>query len=71
MHSEKLTVKDKQERKKRRCVKRKALNKEKLEKHGRFSEGWCDNCSGHMRWCTGCKTWSSDCCVEWGTCWCS
>ena len=61
-----VTAKDKIDRKKRRCEKRKALNKYKLE---RASQGWCDNCGGKMTWC--CNMWSQTCCEEWGTCPCS
>lgn len=31
----------------------------------------CDNCGGVMTWCSCCKVWSQDCCVDYGTCQCS
>lgn len=32
----------------------------------------CDLChEGEMSWCTCCKTYSSNCCSDYGTCGCS
>lgn len=31
----------------------------------------CPECGGRMTWCDGCHTYSQNCCVPWGTCYCS
>ncbi len=31
----------------------------------------CPYCGGTMSWCSCCKVYSSDCCVDYGTCQCS
>lgn len=43
----------------------------------RKSNGWygdrkmCDLCGGWASWCGSCNTYTSTCCVEYGTCMCS
>jgi hypothetical protein len=31
----------------------------------------CPHCNGDRDWCPACQMWTSACCVEYGTCWCS
>ena len=30
----------------------------------------CHECGSRMTWCNGCHTYSQNCCVSWGTCYC-
>ena len=56
-------------RNKHRKENRRLLNKDK-DLEGRYTD--CDlGCGGQMSWCNCCKTWSSNCCVPYGTCQCS
>lgn len=34
-------------------------------------EPTCPNCYGERTWCSSCRTWSQNCCVDYGTCQCS
>ena len=31
----------------------------------------CEQCGGQMSWCSCCEMYSRNCCVDYGTCWCS
>lgn len=31
----------------------------------------CEWCCGEKEWCPLCGTWTSTCCIEYGTCMCS
>ena len=31
----------------------------------------CPYCGGQMTWCSCCEVWSSNCCIDYGTCMCS
>jgi hypothetical protein len=53
-----------------RKEKRKQLRQRKRRQFGEGS-GTCPYCGGQMSWCTCCEVWSSNCCIEYGTCQCS
>jgi len=44
----------------------------KIEEHEHGDEAPCDRgCGGMMTWCSGCGQYTSQCCVDYGTCQCS
>jgi len=70
----KLTWKEGVERGTRRTTKR----IERSRKHNnKLSYGYksyhsvCPYCNGEMTWCDICNMWSSNCCIDYGTCMCS
>lgn len=53
-----------------RQQKRKNAWSTRVRHYGRGSER-CPYCDEYMTWCGTCQEWSSDCCVDYGTCQCS
>lgn len=59
-----------QDRRNRRWQKRKEHSRLRWEKTG-HGDSTCPHCGGTMSWCSFCQVWSSNCCIDWGTCQCS
>lgn len=36
-----------------------------------LGQSGCHYCGGQMTWCSSCNVWSSNCCMDYGTCMCS
>lgn len=53
-----------------RQEKRKDKWSERIRHYGRGSK-ICSYCNKNMTWCSVCQVWSSNCCIEYGTCQCS
>jgi len=54
-----------------RKAKRKINQMVKIDRYGRHSESECPYCGGTMNWCSCCQMWSSNCCIDYGTCQCN
>ncbi len=54
-------------KRKERAIKHRRLTESGWSKHG----GTCYHCGGQMTWCSCCEVWSSNCCIDYGTCMCS
>ena len=52
-------------------VERARLHNLKKERGYNNYQSTCPYCCGEMTWCGCCDMWSSNCCIDYGTCMCS
>ena len=50
---------------------RAALHQKRKESGYQGDYAPCDLCGGQASWCSICETYTSNCCVDYGTCMCS
>jgi hypothetical protein len=55
----------------RRRIERAHIHNMRKENGYRGEYVECELCGGHKHWCDCCQTYTSTCCVDYGTCMCS